>query len=286
MPIITLTSDMGLRDHYVAAVKAAILSRLPGVNIVDVSHAVPAFDNAQAAFVLGNCYNEFPEGTVHILGVNPDADELTRHLVVRQRGHWFVGADNGIFGLLFPNAPEQVYALRGRTKSSSSTFTIKTIFAPAACHLAGGGAVQDIADPVASVRQQMTVLPATDHNHIRGTVVYVDGYGNAVCNITRDLFDRIGQGREFVLRVGRSGDHFNTLHSTYGDVPEGERVAFFAHNGQLEIAINKGAEGHGGGFNRLFGARVQDPVLIEFAPPGARAEGLQEALRPRRTTVG
>ena len=101
MPVITLTTDMGSRDYYVAAVKGAILTQFPEATIVDISHHVPPFDIAQASFVLSNAYRNFPPGSVHIIGVNPVRDIHTQHMVVFQDGHYFIGADNGIFSLLW-----------------------------------------------------------------------------------------------------------------------------------------------------------------------------------------
>ena len=97
MAIITLTTDMGLSDYYVAAVKGSILSEMPEVTIVDVSHVIAPFDRFKAAFVLKNAYHHFPEGTVHIIGVDTFEDEATMHVAVKINNHYFIGADSGIF---------------------------------------------------------------------------------------------------------------------------------------------------------------------------------------------
>jgi S-adenosylmethionine hydrolase len=264
MAIITLTTDMGLRDHYVAAVKGAILSQLPGATIVDVSHLITPFDNAQAAFTLRHAYPEFPPGTVHIIGVNPESDGRTPHLVVQHNGHYFVGADNGIFSLLFDGRPQEAYELTMKLNDDAPIFPVKTVFTKAACHLARGGTPSTIGRRVEQVREQIGFQPAEDDSSIRGRVLHIDSYGNVVTNVQRMLFEEVSRGRPFRIAFGRSNEGITRLHRHYDDVPLGEKIAFFGMNGLLEIAVNKGVEGNGGGAARLFGVDVQDPVRIDF----------------------
>ena len=264
MAIITLTSDMGIRDHYVAAVKGAIITQCPEARIVDISHAILPFSNAEAAFVLRNAYPEFPRGTVHIIGVNPEADGQTPHLVVRHDGHFFVGADNGIFSLLFDGKPHEAYELTMMLDDDHATFPVKSVFVKAASHIARGGTADVIGRKTTRIREQIGFQPAVDNTSIRGKVVHVDVYGNLMTNIRRSLFEDIGKGRPFRITFGRTDDDITRLDKGYADVPAGERVAFFSANGLLEVAINKGATGVGGGASQLFGVRAEDPVRIDF----------------------
>jgi S-adenosyl-L-methionine hydrolase (adenosine-forming) len=264
MAIITLTTDMGLKDHYVAVVKGAILRQHPEAVIVDVSHSIRAFDNAQAAFVLRNTYPEFPRGTIHIIGVNPEADGQTPHLVVKHDGHFFIGADNGIFSLLFDGKPHEAFELTMKIEDTHVTFPTKSVFVAAACHLARGGTADVIGRKVVGVKEQIGFQPAIDAASIRGRVIHIDGYGNLVTNIRRSTLDDVGRGRSLRIGFASPEDDIVKIHSTYGDVPQGDRVAFFNAMGLLEIAVNKGVEGHGGGAARLFGVTVNDPVRVDF----------------------
>lgn len=265
MPIITLTTDMGLRDHYVAMVKGAILSQLPEVLIVDVSHSIKPFDNAQAAYVLRNAYTAFPAGTIHIVGVNPELDRNTFHVVVKHNGHYFVGADNGIFPLVFDGAADEAYELTMKLDDDHVAFPTKSVFVKAACHLARGGMPATIGRKISALRERIGFQPATDETSIRGRVVYIDGYGNLMTNVKRPLFDEVGRGRPFRIGFGHSADDITRIHTTYGDVSDGVCLAFFNANGHLEIAVNKGVEGSGGGAARLLGLRENDTVRIDFA---------------------
>jgi S-adenosylmethionine hydrolase len=265
MAIITLTTDMGQRDHYVAAVKGAILSQHPEARIVDISHGITPFDNAHAAFVLRHAYPEFPRGAIHIIGVNPETDAgQNPHLVVRHDGHFFIGADNGIFGLLFDGKPHEAFEITMMLDDDHLSFPTKSVFVKAACHLARGGTPDVIGRKVVKIRAQIGFQPATDPASIRGKVMHIDHYGNLITNIRRTLFNDLGRGRRFVITFGRSKDDIDRLHRSYEEVPHGEKVAFFGANGLLQIAVNKGAEGAGGGAASLLGVYVGDPVRVEF----------------------
>ncbi len=265
MAIITLTTDMGLRDHYVAVVKGAILSQCPDATIVDITHHITPFNNAQAAFVLQHAYPEFPRGSIHIIGVNPDTDGgKTPHMVVRHNGHFFIGSDNGIFSLLFEGMPHEAYELTMMLEDDYQSFPTKSVFVKAACHLARGGTADVIGRKVAGVRELFGFQPAVDSNTIRGKVVHIDSYGNLITNVQKKLFSETSKGRTFVIHCGRSKHDIKRIHKNYGDVPNGDLVAFFGANELLQIAINKGAEGAGGGASSLLGMHNGDTVRVEF----------------------
>jgi S-adenosylmethionine hydrolase len=264
MAIITLTTDMGLRDHYVAAVKGAILSQHAESLIVDISHQIAPFDNMHTAFVLRNAYPEFPRGTIHIIGVNSEADGHTPHLVVRHDGHYFIGADNGIFSLLFDGRPHEAFELTIMLDSDHVAFPTKNVFVKAACHIARGGTPETIGRKVVTTREQLSFRPVMLSDAIKGAVIHIDAYGNVVTNITRTHFSELVKAHTFRITFGRSMHDISVISNTYSDVPAGERVAFFGATGYLEIAVNKGVAGGGGGAAQLLGLRVADPVRVEL----------------------
>lgn len=270
MAIITLTSDMGTSDHYVAAVKGAILSQLKEAVIVDISHQIAPFNNRHAAFVLRNAWPHFPEGTVHIIGVNPEADGQTPHVAAGFKGHFFVGADSGIFHLLFDGQPDTVVELTLKPDDGRLTFPTKHVFVKAACHLARGGTIDLLGRKLAAVREQINVRPVVNNDTIRGEVIHVDHYGNVITNITKEAFTSVVKHHAFKIAFGASRHDITAIHKTYSDVPVGERVAFFGDSGLLEMAVNKGTVGNGGGAAQLLGLRVTDPVLLELAAVPAK----------------
>lgn len=273
MGIITLTSDLGNRDFYLAAVKGAIYSNKPDAQIVDISHHIPPFDIAQAAFVLKNAYHEFPKGSIHIIGVNPDLvkrtdmfdmrDEIV-HLVVEKNGHFFIGADNGIFSLMFEEGIDRAFEITVDTGASPHVFPLKSVFVRVACMLLSGLGLEDIGLPREDLKEKAGFRPVVESGMIKGTVIYIDSYGNVITNITRELFEQYRKDRSFTIYFRSEEYEISEISESYSDVPEGEKLAIFSSSGHLEIAINKGVEGFGGGASSLFGLDLNDSVRIEF----------------------
>ncbi|NNE54650.1 MAG: SAM-dependent chlorinase/fluorinase [Flavobacteriales bacterium] len=264
MAVITLTTDLGTRDHYVAAIKGVIYSQIPDARIVDVSHDIQPFSTTQAAFVLRNCWRDFPKGSVHIVGVNPDISNDIVHAIVMYEGHYFIGADNGLFSLLFEKKPDEVYELNITQDSDDLTFPTKNLFAKAACHIVRGGTPGVIGRLRDQIKEAQDFRPPVEDNVIKGNVIYVDRYGNVTTNISRALFRDIGKGRDFNIMIKRARFDIRKIHNNYNEVAEGERVALFGSAGFLEIAINKGTVGNGGGASDLFGLQLNDLIRIEF----------------------
>ena len=264
MAVITLISDMGVSDYYVAAVKGTLLSNAPDATIVDITHQVPPFNIVYAAFVLKHCFRDFPKGTVHIIGVLPEADEQTNHLAILYDGHYFIGADNGVFSLIFDREPDHIVVLNVDNQSDELTFPSKTIFAPAAAFLSRGGTLEVIGASVMDFKRSIQLLPTTNNDLLKGSVVHIDHYGNLITNISKSEFERQCKGRYFDIIFGKSTNIIRNISAQYNEVSESKAVAVFTTNGLLEIAINRGAKGHGGGASQLFGIKIHDVIRIEF----------------------
>jgi len=264
MKIITLISDMGTRDHYVASVKGQLMTQVPTASIVDITHHIRPFDIAQAAFVLRQTWKDFPQGSIHIIGVSPEHNQETAHLIVQIEGHYFIGADNGVFALMFDRHPDEVFELNISQDRDEMTFPTRDLFAKAAAHLARGGTPEVIGKRIKGVKEAESAKPVVERNLIKGRVIHVDGYGNAISNITKKLFSEVRKDREFSIQFKKAMFEITKIHQTYGQVSEGQSVALFGSSGDLEIAVNKGAEGNGGGASKLFGLKVDDIIRVEF----------------------
>lgn len=256
MAIITLTTDFGTKDYYVSAVKGAILSQLPEVTIVDISHQVPQFNIQQAAYILKNAFVNFPHGSIHIIGVNEAATEQSPHIAVYAMGHYFIGADNGIFSLLLNKIPDKLVVLNGISINDQSSFPTKDIFTTAACHIARGGTLEIIGTIKDSLREVLYFRPTTSETSIRGNVMYIDSYYNIVFNITQQLFNEVSKGRAFIIYL--KNYTLNEIKQTYNQVPEGEVIAMFNSEGFLEIAQNKGM------FARQENIQLNEMITIQF----------------------
>jgi len=258
MAIITLTSDWGLKDHYIGAVKGAIMRQMPGVSIVDISHNIPAFDLNQTAFIIRNFFRDFPEGTIHIIGVNTEAGIQTPHTLVKHKGHFFIGADNGIFSLIFDEPPEMVIELDVIQDSNYFTFPARDVFAKVACHIAAGKPPEELGHIKTKIMQKMAFQPVIQGDLMKGKVIYVDNYENAFTNITESLFKSIVKNRRFAITFRSPSYRITSISKSYQDVNEGEMLAIFSASGYLEIAINKGKA------SSLLGLKMDQSVTIEI----------------------
>ena len=262
--LITLTSDMGLKDYYVAAMKGAIYSQLPDIKIVDISHNIPPFDILHASFVLKNTFKQFPKNTIHIIGVDAEKNDENNHIIVKNYDQYFIGADNGIFSLIFDKKPDGIWNINIDTEINDYSFPTKDIFVPVACHLARGGLPSVVAKEIQEIKTKQLFRPIIDNSSIKAMVCYIDKYGNLMTNVTMQIFRDVGKNRSFKIFLTRSEYSIQKICSKYNDVPEGERVAIFGSSGFLEIAINKGVRGSGGGASQLFGIKINDIITIEF----------------------
>ncbi len=258
MPVISITSDWGLKDHYLAAVKGSILTHLPDADIIDISHDIPSFDLSQTSFVIRNSYKYFPKGSIHIIGVKSDASIKTPHTAVLFDGHYFLGADNGIFSLIFDKEPEKIVEIDIIQDSDSFTFSTRDVFVMAAAHLAKGGKIEELGNVKESLMQKMSFAPVLEKNAIKGKVIYIDAYENVISNITESVFrDTVGK-KAFSIVFRTPGYTISSISKSYDDVPEGEMLALFSSGSHLEIAINLGKA------SSLLGLRIDDIVRIEF----------------------
>lgn len=259
MAIITLTTDLGSKDFYQAALKGSLLSALPAAQIVDITNEVPAFNISYAAFILKNAYPYFPKNTVHLIGIDSVYSEHTKYLAVHYKNHFFVGADNGIFSLLFEEEPEELVEINIMQDLKFLHFPLVDIFVKAATHLARGGKLKDIGIPAEKIEQRNTIQPVIEHDMIRGSVIYVDTFSNVITNITKELFTKIQRNRDFTLFF-RKSETITQLSWHYNEVPEGEKLCLFGVSNHLEIAINKGKA------SGLLGLHINDIVRVEFHP--------------------
>lgn len=240
MPIVTLTSDWKQNDFYVGAVKGAIMKLSPKTSVVDLNHQIFPFNISQAAFVVKNAFHFFPHGTVHLIDVSSESGDAASYLAVKHANHYFLSANNGIFGLLFANDPEIAVNIEVFSKDTVPTFAGLSVLAPAAAHLSMGSPIEELGNSVINIQKQIPLLPAIEESVISGSIVYIDSYQNAITNISRDLFEQIGKGRNFEILVQSNYYKIKRLNKHYNETSPGELLALFNSLNLLEIAINKG----------------------------------------------
>jgi len=259
--IITLTTDFGTSDAYVGVMKGVILEINPDVRIVDITHVVPPQDIHEAAFLIHSMYRYFPEGTIHIIVVDPGVGSDRRAIIYQTDGASFVCPDNGILTYLLQEIencgeqPTRVVEIQNKDyflPEVSQTFHGRDIFAPVAAHLSLAVPLVDIGPPVQNlVRLPIPTLHVSD-DKLTGQIVKIDRFGNAITNIPEDALPtrvstykiRIGQG--LLTRINRA----------YAESEVGELLAIIGSFGMLEIAVN------GGSAAERLGLKRGDSVVI------------------------
>ncbi|MDC6364440.1 MULTISPECIES: S-adenosyl-l-methionine hydroxide adenosyltransferase family protein [Flavobacteriaceae] len=275
MAIITLTTDFGYKDHFVGAIKGTILSNLSDVQIVDISHAISPFNIQECAYILKNAYRSFPEGTVHIVGVDSELSPENQHIAVQVDGHFFVTANNGVISLITSEInPEKIVEV-DIPNIVSGSFPVMDVFVQVACHIARGGKLEVIGRPFNALRELREFEPRITNNgkSISGNVIYIDNYGNVVTNIQRNLFDAYRNGRDY--EVNARTNKLRKIHDSYNgiinfDLGKGQRkgpgdaLALFNSAGYMELAIYKSDLNSVGGASTLLGLNYRDTVTINF----------------------
>ncbi|MEO0560007.1 MAG: SAM-dependent chlorinase/fluorinase [Bacteroidota bacterium] len=281
--IVTLTTDFGLRDGYVAALKGVMLSIAPGLTLIDVSHEVAAQDVMEGAYVLGQALPYLPDDTVHLVVVDPgvgtDRMAIAARFTLGGCCHTFVGPDNGLLSLLCREAPPLDIVVLDRpevwrTSTPSATFHGRDIFAPVAALLAAGASLRDVGTPMESVRAMHWPLPRYDAEGVDGWVVHIDRYGNCITNITTAEVQRQQRDATFKCYVGSTILH--GLSRTYASVSPGDPLILTGSGGHLEIAVR------GGNAAELLSVHRGDSVNLVFDPHHA-GDGASRELVPATT---
>ena len=274
MSIITLTSDYGLKDHFVGALKGKILSEYSEALIIDISHEIDPFNTLEASYIIGASYASFPKGTVHLIGVDMESNKENQHIVMQWNNHYFIAADNGILSMLSQKiVPQKMVAINIHDRLPSEA-TDLDVFVKVACHLAKGGLMNVIGKEINTIKH-VTNLQATiseDGNSLKGNVIYIDHFGNVITNISKKYFIEVAKGRpyEIVLKT----KNIKTILPNYSAIAssekypiksyEGEKLAIFNEAGFLEIAIFRSNPSKVGSANSLLGLNYRDIINIVF----------------------
>ena len=274
MSIITLTTDYGLKDHFVGALKGKILSEYSEAVIIDISHDIDPFNTLEASYIIGATYASFPKGTVHLVGVDMESNKENQHIVMQWNDHYFIAADNGILSMLSQKIVPQKMVVINIHDRLPSEATDLDVFVKVACHLAKGGLMNVIGKEINTIKH-VTNLQATiseDGNSLKGNVIYIDHFGNVITNISKKYFIEVAKGRpyEIVLKT----KNIKTILPNYSAIAssekypiksyEGEKLAIFNEAGFLEIAIFRSNPSKVGSANSLLGLNYRDIINIVF----------------------
>lgn len=234
MALITLLTDFGTADPYVAELRGVLYSRAPGVTLADLSHGVSPGDVAGAAYLFGRAWHRFPAGTVHMIVVDPGVGTGRAAIAFGSGGHWFVGPDNGVFSAALDHLHGPVVAIRA-SADAAPTFHGRDLFAPAAAAIALGGRLEELGEPLPTLPVRL-VLPSPFYEGkvVVGEVISVDRFGNLITNFT-------GEEVPHYAVLEAEDTTIGPLRRTFSDVGSGELVAYLGSGGQVEIAVRDGS---------------------------------------------
>lgn len=278
MPLITLTSDFGTKDHFVGAIKGAIYSELSTARIVDITHEISPFNIIETAYVLKNSYKSFPEKTIHIIGVDSELSVEKKHIALELDNHYFICPDNGIIAMIALEInPTKIYEITIHDRVQTS-FPVLDVFVKVASHIARGGSLSVIGKEITNYKKLVEIQPKINQEAtiIRGEVIYIDNYGNIITNICKKLFTEVGKNRNFIITA--RGYIFKKVHNTYNEIVDfsipkerrqygGDRLALFNTGKYLEIAVYRSDLKTVGGASSLLGLDYGDTVSVEFKNP-------------------
>jgi S-adenosyl-L-methionine hydrolase (adenosine-forming) len=276
IPIITLTSDFGEKDHFSGAIKGAVYSEITNVKIVDISHNVSPFNISEAAYIIQNAYSSFPKGTIHVIGIDSELNPENKHIAVKLDDHYFICANNGIMSMICSEiAPEKIVEINIHDKIQSS-FPVLDVFVKVACHIARGGTLEVIGKTITNIKPIKNIMPFVndEKTQIIGSVIYIDNYGNVITNIKRSFFENIQKGRAF--EISARNHKFKTIYKRYSDIvnfdipeekrhDEGRALVVFNSGGFLEIAVYKSNSATVGSATTLMGLDLMDSVSVNFS---------------------
>jgi len=260
-PIVTLLSDFGLRDPYVAEMKAVILTICPEARIIDVSHAIDKFNIKMGAFELASATRYFQKGTIHVAVVDPGVGTERRALLVETKRAFYVGPDNGLLMLAAQRDEiRHVYVITNPKlvlSRVSSTFHGRDMFAPAAAHLANGKAPAEFGPEISDYVVPKFAKPLLKAGVLSGEILHIDDFGNIITNIRGKDLEKIGIIPKRLLSVRLKNKPWRMRFCTaYGEVSLKTALALIGSHDFFEIAVNQGNAA------KKFSVKVGDVVAV------------------------
>ncbi len=261
MAIITLLSDFGLKDPYVAEMKAVILSINPEALVVDITHEIDKFNVRMGAFVLASATPYFPQNTVHVAVVDPGVGTERRSIIVETKRGFYVGPDNGLLMLAAHKEGiikvHQIINPKYMLSQVSTTFHGRDIFAPAAAHLTSGTSPSEFGPAIQDYILPEFAKPQVKKGDVVGAVLLIDGFGNIISNISAENLERasIREGQTLRVKLGSKTLKLRFC-SVYGEVPAGTSLALIGGSDFLEVAVNQGNA------SETFEAKVGDAFRV------------------------
>ncbi len=257
--LITLTTDFGLADPYVAEIKAVILGINPNVEIVDISHQIEKFNTRMGAYVLASAAPHFPKGTIHLAVIDPCVGTKRKPILIETKNSFFIGPDNGVLALAAEKQGiKNVYEIANpkyMLPKISATFHGRDIFAPAAAHLSKGVPPSEFGPEVRQIVKPPSAKIIRKGAMLVGEIIHVDGFGNIITNLTAKELESLGIKESLNVKIGETALRLK-LCRAYAEVKAKKPLAIIGSHDFLEISVNRGSAAE------MFKAKAGDKVIL------------------------
>lgn len=252
MSVLTFLSDFGADSHYMASFRGAMHCSSISMPFIEISSRIEPFDIVEAAYLSSMVYQDFPKGSIHILATNVVATSFRGHLVAKYNDHYFLAPDNGILSLIFDEDFEDYYLI----PTSKYEQKIQNVYLPFIQALSLAKNIESLAPKAQQYIVKTRQRPTNDGTELRGTVLFVDHFGNAYTNITKNEFMAFTQNSSYDIELSRH----TTIHEVsenFADVQVGDALGYFSDHGYLVIAIKQSSA------LRMLNLRKTKPIIIK-----------------------
>ncbi len=243
-PLITLLTDFGDRDWFVAAMKGAILSIHPQAHIIDLTHQIAPHGIDEAGYFLKSCYREFPEGTIHVVVVDPGVGSERRAIIVKSERYYFLAPDNGVLTCIFdeeqPVEVREIDLRKFRRESPGQTFDGRDLFAPVAARLAKDEPFESYGPVIGDYRTFVIAQPRWEQTVLVGEIAHVDRFGNLISNLTQQHLEKarsVAMRRQLSIRIGER--IIEGVVNSYSEGMAEKPSALINSDGKLEIFLKE-----------------------------------------------
>lgn len=252
MSVLTFLSDFGADSHYLASFRGAMEQSDVNLPFIEITSRVEPFDIVEAAYLSAMVYRDFGRNSVHILATNVVATGFEGHLAAYYKNQYFLAPDNGILSLIFDEEFQDYY----RIPTPNYEQKIQKIYLPFIAEIQAGKTLDDLAKKAVDVNVKSRIRAVNDGEELRGTVLFVDHFGNAYTNIEKQEFQKFTENSRFIIQLSRHST-VDKVHNHFSDVKDGDPICYFSDHGYLVVAIKRSNA------QKLLNLRKYKPVIIQ-----------------------
>ncbi|MDA8886302.1 SAM-dependent chlorinase/fluorinase [Bacteroidia bacterium] len=252
MSVLTFLSDFGADSHYMASFRGAMYKAKIELPFIEITSRIEPFDIVEAAYLSSMVFSDFEDGSIHILATNVVATSYKGHLVAKFNNHYFLAPDNGILSLIFGENFNNYYLI----PTASYEQKIQNVYLPFITKLLQNQNLDEIARKADKIDTKTRIHPVRDDKELRGTVLFVDHFGNSYTNITKDEFESFVSDSDFKISLSRHSI-VESISNNYSDVREGDPICYFSDHGYLVAAIKKSSA------EKLLNLRKYKPLIVQ-----------------------